>query len=454
MTEAKKSKISKETYKRALKIALPAIIESFFITFVGLVDSLMVSSISSYAVAAVGLTTQPKFIGLALFMALGVSTSAIVARRYGEGRKKEANATLMTALLFTFIMGIIISIIFVFGADTIIRLCGSSANTHDDAVAYLQIIMGAMIFNCLQIVINSAQRGAGNTRITMTTNVTSNLVNVVFNYLLIGGNFGFPALGVKGAAIATVLGTVVSCAMSVCSLIKKDRFVSLIYVIKEKIRPTIEAFKVIIRFGYSIFFEQILLRIGFAATAIMAADMGDDSMAAHQVAMNVMGICFSFGDGLQTAAVALIGKSLGEQLYDRAKEYGKACQRLGAIISVVLSISLFLLANPLMSLFFPNKENIVEIGVSIMRLQIVIVLFQVSTVIYMGCLRGAGDNLYTASMCAVSVTIIRTLVSYICAYAFSFGIFGVWLGVLADQVTRFFAGAIRFKQGKWVKIKI
>ena len=82
------------------------------------------------------------------------------------------------------------------------------------------------------------------------------------------------------------------------------------------------------------------------------------------------------------------------------------------------------------------------------------VLFQVSTVIYMGCLRGAGDNLYTATMCAISITVIRTVVSYICGYTLGLGIIGVWLGVLADQVTRFFAGAIRFKQGKWVKIKI
>lgn len=447
-------KISKETYKRALKIAVPAIIETFFITFVGLIDSLMVSTISSYAVAAVGLTAQPKFIGLAFFMALGVSTSAIVARRFGENRKKDANSTLMTALVIALIMGVILSLVFVFGADTIIRLCGSSENTHKDAVEYLQIIMGGMIFNCIQITINAAQRGAGNTKITMTTNVTSNLVNVVFNYLLIGGHFGFPALGVKGAAIATVLGTVVSSIMSICSLLKKNIFVNFFYIVKERIHPTIESLKVIVRFGYSIFFEQLLLRIGFAATAIMAADMGDDSMAAHQVAMNVMGICFSFGDGLQTAAVALIGKSLGEQLYDKAKEYGKACQSLGAIISIVLSISLLLLAHPLMTLFFPTKPHIVDIGVSIMMLQIVIVLFQVSTVIYMGCLRGAGDNLYTATMCAISVTVIRTVVSFVCAYIFSLGIMGVWCGVLADQLTRFIAGSIRFKQGKWVKIKV
>ncbi len=450
----KSKKIEKSTYKNALKIALPAIIESVFMTFVGLVDTLMVSGISPYAVSAVGLTTQPKFIGLALFVATGVSTSAIVARRFGEGDKKSANKTLITTLAFVFITAILISLIFVFGADTIIRLCGSSENTHTDAVIYLKIVMGGMIFNCLQIAINSAQRGIGNTKITMTTNVTSNLVNVVFNYLLIGGNFGFPALGVAGAAIATVIGSIVSCAMSFISLFKRERFISLIYIIKEKIRPTFESLKGLFKFGYSVFLEQLLLRVGFVATAIMAADMGDFPMAAHQVAMNIMGICFAFGDGLQSAAVALIGKSLGEKAFEKAKEYGAACQRIGGVISIIMSVVLFLLARWTMSLFFPKDPSIVDIGVSLMRMEIVIVLFQIVQIIYMGCLRGAGDNLFTAISCAVSVTLIRTAVSFVCAYILGWGILGVWCGVLADQVSRFIAGAIRFKQGKWVNIKV
>ena len=71
--------------------------------------------------------------------------------------------------------------------------------------------MGGMIFNCIQMGINSAQRGAGNTKITMRTNVTSNTINIILNYLLINGHFGFPALGIQGAALATVTGTVVGC---------------------------------------------------------------------------------------------------------------------------------------------------------------------------------------------------------------------------------------------------
>lgn len=81
-----------------------------------------------------------------------------------------------------------------------------------------------MIFNCIQMGINAAQRGAGNTKITMRTNVTSNTINIILNYLLINGHFGFPALGIRGAALATVSGTIVACIMSVASIFRKDSF--------------------------------------------------------------------------------------------------------------------------------------------------------------------------------------------------------------------------------------
>ena len=168
-----KGKYHKDTFQTAVNMAWPAIVESFFIAFAGLVDSLMVSSLGSYAVAAVGLTTQPKLLGLAFFFALNVSISALVARRRGEQRQGAANETLVTALVFIILAAAAFSVGFVAFASPIIHLCGSTAETHNGAVTYFRIIMGGMIFNYIQMGINSAQRGAGNTKITMRTNVTS-----------------------------------------------------------------------------------------------------------------------------------------------------------------------------------------------------------------------------------------------------------------------------------------
>ncbi|MCR4792729.1 MAG: MATE family efflux transporter [Lachnospiraceae bacterium] len=443
----------KSLIKETISIAWPAVIESFFVAFVGLIDSYMVSGLGSNAVAAIGLTTQPKFMGLSMFFAINVSLSALVARRKGEDRKEDANRILVSGILFILIAAVIISTVLVSTADGIIRFCGSNEDTHDLAIIYFRIIMGGMIFNCLQMGINSSQRGAGNTRITMRTNLASNTVNVIFNYLLIGGKLGFPALGVRGAALATVLGTVVACVMSIMSLFKNDCFVSIPYIMKNKILPRLDAFKALIKVGYSVFFEQLLMRVGFMATSIMAAKMGTASMAAHQVGMNIMGLSFSFGDGLQATAVALIGRSLGQKDEALAKEYGRTCRMLGLIISFFLACIYFFGGHAIMSVFF-EEADIVKIGVDITRIIIIVVIFQVSQVIYMGCLRGAGDTGYTALASIISVTVIRTAFSYMFGYILGFGINGVWMGILADQVSRFIFGSVRFRQGKWTKIKI
>lgn len=444
----------KEHFKTCFHMAWPSILESFFMAFAGLLDSLMVSSLGPSAVAAVGLTAQPKFIALSVFIALNVSISALVARRRGEGRREDANQIVMTALLFALISVGAITTIFLTNIDIILRFCGTNADTHENAVTYLSIIMSGIIFNVIQMSINSAQRGSGNTKITMRTNMVSNTINVFGNWVLIGGNLGFPALGVRGAALATVFGSLVASIMSIASIMGKDTFISVPFMIREKIRPAWAAFKNIIHVGYSIFFEQLLMRIGFMATAIMAANQGTDSMAAHQVSMNLMGLAFSFGDGLQAAAVALIGHSLGAAQPERAKEYGSTCRFMGLTISIMLGFVYLFGGRTLFGLFFPKEPAIVDICIHISYVIMVTILFQISQVIYMGCLRGAGDTKYTAKCSMLSVTVIRTVFSYVCCYIFHWGIIGIWMGILADQVSRYIFASARFKQGNWVHIKI
>ncbi len=444
---------NKKYVGKTLSIAWPAVVESFFVALVGLIDSFMVSGIGAYAVAAVGLTTQPKFIGLALFIATNVAVSALVARRKGQKDRKSANGIFIVALLFTVLAGIVVSIACVVFAHPIIRLCGSAADTHQSAVTYFRIIMGCMMFNIISLVINAAQRGAGKTKIAMRTNLTSNIINLFFNYLLIDGHFGFPRLGVMGAAIATVLGTVVACGMSIASIMKEVNFVSIPYIIHEKIKPSIVHAGSILKISSNIFAEQVLLRIGFMSVAIMAARLGTNEFAAHQVAMNIMGVSFSFGDGMQVAAVSLIGQSLGQGKPEIAKLYGTVCRRIGYVISALLAVVYLLGGRRLYEIFFDDPE-IVQMGTDIMKVMVVIVVLQVAQVIYMGCLRGAGDVLFTTITSTISVTIVRPVSTYIMCYALGFGVVGIWMGVVADQCLRYALTSWRFAMGKWMKVEI
>lgn len=182
---------SKALIQEAIRMAWPAVLESFFVALASMIDTMMVSSMGTFAVAAVGLTTQPKFIALALFLSSNIAVNALSARRFGQKNRRNANEILFTAIVFVIISAIIISSIAFINADKIIELCGSNPDTHVAGVTYFKVIEAGMIFNVLSLVINAAQRGCGNTRIAMTTNITSSVVNIIFNYLLIGGNLGF-----------------------------------------------------------------------------------------------------------------------------------------------------------------------------------------------------------------------------------------------------------------------
>lgn len=435
----------------AIHVAWPSVLESFFVNLAGLVDTIMVGTLGSYAIAAVGLTTQPKFLGLAIFLSLNVAVSAIVARRKGAEDRESANRVVRMLLLVTLGLAALISVIFVVFASPIVRLVGSQPDTHDAAVAYLRIIMGGSVFNVVSLVLNAAQRGAGNTRIAMTTNIISNSVNVVFNYLLIGGNFGFPKLGIQGAAIATVLGTVCACALSVRSVLHKDGFIYLGSV-KGWIADRL-SIRSIFSVGSSAFVEQICLRIGFLLFSMTVARLGTTEMASHQIGMNLMSMSFSIGDGFSVASVTLIGQSLGRKRPDMAKIYGNVCQKTGLICACVISTVYFIFGRNIFTLF-TNEQAILDYGVIIMRILSIMLFLQIEQVVLFGCLRGAGDTRFTAFVSLISVTIIRPGMSWVLCYPMHLGLTGAWMGIFCDQLIRFLMTFVRFRKGRWTQLRL
>ena len=187
--------------------------------------------------------------------------------------------------------------------------------------------------------------------------------------------------------------------------------------------------------------------------SIIVARLGTTDFAAHQIAMNVMNISFSFGDGLSVAAVALVGRSLGSQRGDMARIFGSVCQRLGVVFSAILSVIFFFFGREIYELFSQDPA-IISSGVTIMRLMCLIVFLQISQVIYSGCLRGAGDTKFVALVSLISVALVRPGAGYLFCYPLGMGLIGAWIGLLLDQCVRFVMTTLRFNSGKWVNIKL
>lgn len=440
-----------EIIKNTIHIAWPSVLESFSVNLAGMIDIMMVGSLGTSAIAAVGLTSQPKMLALGFFFALNTAVSSIVARRKGEENREGANQVLRLALLLTIGFTIIIAACCVVFAHPIISFAGSQPDTHEMAVEFYRLTMLGILFTTISMVINSAQRGAGNTRISLVTNVLSTAVKTILNLLLISGNLGFPALGIRGAAIATVIGQAFACLLSIRSIFTKTGFIQFNaangYFADKLSRSSM------VKVGGSALVEQVCLRVGFLLFVKTIASLGTTEMAAHQIGMNMMSLTFSIGDGFSIAAVTLIGQSLGQKRPDLAKLYGSTCQRIGLCCAGVISIFYILFGRDLFALFDTNP-TVLDYGVNIMRILSVILFLQIAQVVQFGCLRGAGDTRFTAAVSLISVTIIRPGMSWLLCYPLGMGLIGAWLGTGCDQVVRFLLSYLRFRSGKWTKLKL
>ena len=442
---------SRTIYQKTLDIAWPSAMEAILISLIGAIDMIMVSTIGTNAIAAVGITTQPKFLLMSLVAALNVGTTVVVARRKGQNDANGARLALRNALMISLTLSILAMIAGIVFAKEMLELAGANIDYIADAMVYFRIIMMGNLFYLVGLTMTAAQRGVGNTRISLVTNLSANLVNVVLNYFLINGIWVFPRLGVAGAAIATLVGNIVSLILATHSLFRKDSFLKLS--LSDPWVLDLPSLQSIWRFSSAALVEQFFIRLGFLSYARAVAGLGTLAFATHYIAMNVMGITFSVGEGLSIATSALVGQSLGAKRIDLAYIHGKVSKRMGLIMSVLLGIIIIVSRMGIMQLFTQDPE-IIRLGSQILIILAFIIQFQIAQVITVGSLRGAGDTRFVAKLSLLSVTLLRPGLTFILAYLLGFGLYGAWYSVMADQLIRYFFSRHRFKQAEWTKIEV
>lgn len=442
---------NKEILGKTFRIAWPSAMESILIALIGAVDMIMVGGLGKEAVSAVGITTQPKFIVLAVVLSLNVALTVLVSRRKGENNPAAANKYLRQSLMLSIGLAFALSILGIVFAKDFMVLAGANSDYIELSVQYFRIIMIGNFFYCISLTITAAQRGAGNTKISMITNLAANVVNLCFNAFLINGLFFFPKLGVQGAAIATAIGNIVALLMAIYSVSKKSSFLKLNF--KDNWKFDKNTLSDLYRIASSTFVEQIFMRIGFFMYSKAVASLGTTSFSAHQVCMNVMHITFACGDGLQIASTTLVGQSLGAKRPDLAMVYSRIAQRSGVIIGIVLCILIAFGRDALMLIFIQDADVILAGELPMIFLSIT-VLFQVPQVIAVGSLRGAGDVKFVALLMLISVAIVRPGLAWFLAHGLEIGLVGAWMALLMDQIIRYFVSSYRFKQAKWTKIEV
>lgn len=452
---------TQQAYKDVLSIALPSVAEMVLMSFIGMFDTMMVSVLGLPAVSAVGLCGQPRMILLSLFFALNTGVTAIVARRKGEGRQADANRTLRNGLLIGLIVSAVVMAMAFVLSRPLLNLAGAQADTIDYAQDYFNTLIYFLPINGITMCICAAQRGVGNTRITMYVNIASNLVNLCFNYLLIGGNFGFPRLEVEGAAIATGIGYCVGLVMALVTVYDRRRNFGFLRLSRhDDWKPDRETVTAIAKLSGSAMVEQLALRVGFFSYSAIVANLGTTVNAAHTIVAQFQNISFSIADGLGVAGTSLVGQMLGKKRPDLSAIYGKATQRMSLLVSLLLATLIVIFRYQLVGMFTTDPVGM-GLAAQVMLLLALFQPLQMSSVVISGALRGAGDTKYVALVMILCVMIIRPVLSLITIYIIQnhlhrpdIALMGAWAASIVDMLVRLISVNRRFAGGKWHDIKV
>jgi len=445
---------SREAYKTSLLIAIPAVIEMVSIALMDMIDAAMVGRVGPHAMTSVNITNQPRMLVFSVFMALNIALTAIIARKKGAGQMDEARSCLRHGIMIGIGAGAMFTILAISFARPLMTFVRAQDDVINYATTYFRITSSVLVLQVLTSTICVAQRALGNTRITMKVNVTAKIVSVVLNFLLIEGRFFFPRLEVEGVAYARAIATCVAFSLALASILRKDSPLCIRLSDEWKFRKPMLAG--IGRLAGNGMLEQVCLRTGFLLYAMVIAELGTDEFAAHGIAMGLMGLSWTFAEGIGAATTALVGQNLGRKRPDLSIMYGKVGIRMAVVCGTILSIFAFTFRYQFVSIFIDAVAypDIVAAAAVLVLILACILPVQTAQLVLAGSLRGSGDNRYVALTMLIAVGVMRPLLGFIFVFPLGLGLAGAWISMIFDQIARLVMLFTRFARGKWTQSKV
>jgi len=375
---------------------------------------LMVGTVSVAALAAVGMSMQFMMIVNVFMTLFVVGGNALISRFIGQGRKKRASALLFSLVLLAISLAAFVSVGGYFGAYHFYAWMGATPAVIEQGGTYFKILSLGIIVIFLDTLLYNALSAAGDTKSSLYIKLTSSVLNACMNYVLIFGHFGFPALGIAGAAIATVLAYSFNNIAYYILIKKLNSKLDFLPIIRVK------DIKRVLKVGYAAAIDRGVSSVSFLFFVSIITAYGTAELAGYQVGLRVEGIAFMPGFGFAIASMALVGQNIGAGDFDKAYNMGIISGRIA--YTFMGSVGLIMILFPEYLVHFFTKDALTIAVAS--KYLILVGLAQIPLAImfvYSASLRGAGATKTTLKVNLVSLWLFRLLPSYI-AYKMGYGV--------------------------------
>lgn len=429
----------KEKVAMILVLGVPAMIENLLQTVVGFVDTLFVSKLGLNEVTAVGISNTLLSVYLAIFLAIGVGTSSMIAKRVGAGNIDEARQIAKQSVMLSAIAGIVFGLITLLFAEPLLRLMGAEPVVISSGLTYFRIVAIPSIFISLMTVFGSILRSAGDTKTPMKVGIWVNLIHILLDYVLIFGIIGIPGLGIAGAAWATVLVRVIG-SIALYRYIRKSPL-SFSLVKKDERRFA----KPLLNLAGPAAAERLIMRLGQVLYMGLIVRIGTEVYASHTIAGNIEIFSYMPGYGLAIAATTLVGQYLGANRPRDAYLFGMYTSAIAVCFMGAAGVLLFVFA-PTAAAWFTQDPSVIHMVTTALRIDAFAQPFLAVGLVLAGALQGAGDTKSPMYSTAIGMWLIRVVGVYVLGIQMGLGIAGIWLSIAIDLAIRAVFLLYRFRR--------
>ncbi|NOY91681.1 MAG: MATE family efflux transporter [Deltaproteobacteria bacterium] len=444
--------------RRIVSLALPVIGLNLLGVVTLLVDTLMVGRMREpgSALAALGFATQVVFLLMVAMMGLTVGAAAVISRAHGAGQRGRVEHVLRQASLLTLLAAILVAGAGNLVARPVLELLGARGAALDLGLVYLRPILSFTVFYYLNTLYAASLRSVGETRLPFLVALISNALNVALDYGFVLGRWGLPALGVAGAAWATVVSQALGTLLLVVLLSRGEVRAAWL-----RIRPTpagrrgffsldLELAAELFRVGAPAALDMVVMNVAFMSIVGMLGRVSEAAVAAHGIGLRVQSLAFVPGLGISQVAGALIGNALGSRDVAKAKRLTRITVGLCTLVMGALGLIFVAGAPELVRLFVHDPASqlarLTETWIRLLGYGMPLVGVHIA---FVGMLRGSGDTRQSLRINLIGTFLFQVPASWILWRVLGWQAFGIWLAFPVSFGLKAALGWLAYLRGRW-----
>jgi putative MATE family efflux protein len=440
---------TKTLYRWVFRLAAPIALQNIISFSVSLADNLMVGSLGELALSGVYVAVQLQVVLQMLVIGLSAAMSILSTQYWGRKDLESMKIIVGIAIKFSTLAGILFFLSTLLFPEWILRFFTNDMAIVNESMKYMRYIRFTYIFFCITQCLIASMRTVEKVKIGMYLSIVTFLINVFLNWVLIFGKFGIPALGIEGAAIATLVARIVELPIMIIYVRLADKSLSLRF--RDLLKHNSLLLKDFFRYGFPVLLGDIFWGLNLAAQGAIVGRLGATALASVSISNTIFSIVTVGMYGTAGASAIIIGKTVGAGEYDLVKEYAKKLQVLFLIIGIVSGTLMFISKDIILNFYNLSESTIIMARqfLTVLSITMVGTSYQMSSLT--GIVRAGGSIQFVLFNDLIHVWLIVIPSAMLSAFVFRFPPIIVFACLKCDQILKCFVALIKVNRFKWIR---